>query len=541
MQKTIDGLTYVKFLENGINNVVKNKKELNDLNVFPVPDGDTGTNMSMTLRQGLQATDTSLTSLAEVANQFASSAVFGARGNSGVIVSQFFKGIAKGFGAKSAVDVNDFIKALERGSKSAYSSVVKPVEGTMLTVVREAVEEVKRHSPEFIEEVIDLYLVGARQALDKTPSLLPVLKKAGVVDSGGMGIVCFFEGIQKFLRGEEISVEEEVAVTESIDLTKFNKDTRFVYGYCTEGLLQLKMDVEDFDRDKLKSELSRIGNSIVMTVEGDKVKLHVHSKTPGTVLNCCQQYGEFLTVKIENMTLQNIALNKEEDKKILYKEEDTEFDFAVVAVAPNGYLQKKLFEMGADIVIMSGISPSAQDFLDAFSYTKAKEILVFPNSSNSILTCMQASCLYKKARVTVLNSRSVEECYVSLGLIDFEDSIENAVDVVNEAIANLYRVGIYHSAKDLKYGRYSVKKNDFFALANKRILSVGKSVEEVTISTVSRILDAKDFCVLTIFYGSEMAEEFIEMLSEKIKERCDGIEITLVAKQLADDMVLVFE
>ena len=414
----------------------------------------------------------------------------------------------------------------------------------MLTVVREAIKEVKKHSPESIEEVIDLYLKGARNSLERTPMLLPVLKKAGVVDSGGSGMVYFFEGIKKFLDGEDIEVEEEVAVTESIDLTRFNKDTKFIYGYCIEGLLQLKIETEKFKKDRLQEELSCYGNSIVMTLEGDKVKLHIHSKTPGVIINCCQQYGEFLTIKIENMTLQNLNLEKKEvggPKKFLYNEGDTEFDFAVVAVAPNTYLQKKLFEMGADIVILSEIAPSAQDFLDAFAHTKAQKILVFPNSSNSILTCMQASCLYKKARVTVLNSRSVEECYASIGLIDFEDNLENAVSTVNDAISNLFRVGVYHSIKDMQYGRQKVCKHDFFSLADKKILSVAKSVEEVTLITIEKILKAKEFSVLTIFYGSQMAEEFIELLGEKIKGRNLDIEITLVAKYDTDDIVLVFE
>lgn len=544
MQKMIDGLRYVYFLENGIKNVVKNKKALNDLNVFPVPDGDTGTNMAMTLRQGYKAIEKPSDSLSNVSNQFATSAVFGARGNSGVIVSQFFKGIAKSFEGKAVATASDIIEALENGSKFAYNSVVKPVEGTMLTVVREAVQEVKKHSPETVEEVIDLYVKSAKESLERTPKLLPVLKKAGVVDSGGAGIVCFFEGVKKFLDGEDIDVEDEVVATESVDLTRFNKDTKFVYGYCIEGLIQLKMETEKFKKDKFKDELTYFGNSIVLTLESDKVKLHIHSKTPGAVFNCCQQYGEFLTIKIENMTLQNINLEKKEEetpKKFLFSEEDTEFEFAVVAVAPNNYLQKKLFEMGADIVIMSDIAPSAQDFLDAFSHTKAKKILVFPNSSNSILTCMQASCLYKKARVTVLNSRFIEECYASLGLIDFEDKIETAVSTVNEAISNLYRVGIYHSIKDMQFGKQKIGKRDFFSLADKKILSVAKSVEEVTITTVDKILKAKDFSVLTIFYGSQMAEEFMQMLSDKIKDSYGDLEIMLVAKYDTDDIVLVFE
>ena len=243
MLKKIDGACYLRFLDSGIKNTVKNKKMLNDLNVFPVPDGDTGTNIVMTLRYGYSAVVDRDENLSTVANAFAKSAVLGARGNSGVIISQFFKGIANSFKGKESVDCEQFLNALESGYKCAYRAVVKPVEGTMLTVLREATEETKKAGAfENIEALIETYLNCAKQSLARTPELLPVLKKAGVVDSGGSGVVCFFEGINNFLKGEEVEIEEEIEVRESIDLSRFNKDTRFIYGYCVEGVLQLKVD-----------------------------------------------------------------------------------------------------------------------------------------------------------------------------------------------------------------------------------------------------------------------------------------------------------
>ena len=547
MLKIIDGLRYVDVLENGIKNVTKNKKALNDLNVFPVPDGDTGTNMLMTLRGGFEAIKEPTASLSNVSNQFATSAVFGARGNSGVIVSQFFKGIATAFHGKSEVDPQGFLYALEMGVQFAYRAVVTPVEGTMLTVVREAAEGTRKLAPfDNINDLIEVYLQAAKASLKRTPELLPVLKKAGVVDSGGSGIVCFFEGVKKYLDGEDIETEEEIAVTESVDLTRFNKDTCFVYGYCIEGLLQLKIDGAELNQERLKDVLSRLGGSIVMTLEGDKLKLHIHSKTPGKVINCCQEYGEFLTIKIENMTVQNLdKLEKEKQnapKKFLYAEEKTEFDFAVVAVVPNGYLQQKFFEMGADVVILSDIAPSAQDFIDAFEYTKSKKILVFPNSPNSILTSVHAGSLYKKARVSVLNSRSVEECYLSLGLIDFEEDVNTAADTVHAAISNLYQACIYRATKDVQFGDKKVAKNEFFSLLDKRILQTGASMESVVLKTTEMVLREKDASLLTVFYGAEMAEEFVEMLAEKLEKANPLLEITVVpTHEKACDIVLAFE
>lgn len=521
MLTKINGAAYLQLLDGGIRNLEKNKGALNDLNVFPVPDGDTGTNMVMTLKFGFDAVRGKTGSLTEVSQAFATSAVFGARGNSGVIVSQFFKGLAEGFRGMEEADCAGFAAALESGCRYAYASVAKPVEGTMLTVVREAAQAVTRALPlESVEDCVDVFLREAHISLKNTPQLLPVLKKAGVVDSGGAGIVCFFEGVRKYLAGETIELDEKEEEVVAMDLSGINKDTVFEYGYCVEALLQLNRDPRNFNLPEFKRGLTRLGDSVVTTLEGDKVKMHVHAKKLARVMSFCQAYGEFLTIKIENMTVQNLQKQKNapQPQKFLHDAEQPVGEYAIVAVASNPQMQQTLSEMGAHVVIMSEIAPSSQDFIDAFALTGAEKVLVFPNSSNSILTCMQAASLYKNGKVTVLNSRSQAQCYAAMAVLDPDVSMDEAVEGANETFSGLYQLSIYQAAKDIRYGNRRVAKNAFFALENNQILNVADNLEDVTLQAIQRVLKDRECYVVRLFYGSDIAEEYMEYMIEQISE-----------------------
>lgn len=527
----LDNLIFIDIIESGIKNLDLHRKIVNDLNVFPVPDGDTGTNMVMTLKYGYEAIKNKNASLCDIMNCFATGTVFGARGNSGVIISQFFKGIAEGVKDKEEIDCKSFALALGSGVNFAYASVAKPVEGTVLTVLKDATKAVIEKLPlDNFDNLFEIFLSAAKLSLEKTPDLLPILKKASVVDSGGAGMVYFFEGIVKYLNGEEIESLNDVVKEEYIDLSLFNKDTKFDYGYCIEGLLQLTMDLSDFDLKEFNQKLSKIGKSIVTTLEVDKVKLHVHTHQIGEVTDLCQEYGEFLRIKIDNMTVQNIQSSQPEieDKKFLFKEVIEDAEFAVVSVANNSLMQQKLFEIGSDVVIKSDIAPSFQDFIDAFDCIKAKRILVFPNSSNSILTSMKAGSMYKKAKVTVLNCRSIVECYASLLMIDFDDTIDNAVVTVNDTISKLYQLSIYQANKDFKYGRKSVKENEFFALSNHKILNIATSLDNITVDTVKDILENNDYSVVTLYYGSNITSDYIEYLTDLILKLNLSVEVASV-------------
>lgn len=541
--KELTGSVFRAMTDNGIKNLIKNKKMLNDLNVFPVPDGDTGTNMVMTLKYGFNSVSEKTDDLSRISAEFASSAVFGARGNSGVIFSQFFKGLAKGFEGLSSCNSQTFYKALEKGYEYAYCSVAKPVEGTMLTVIKDGNVAAKKSAENgSVKTVVEAFLNSASTSLANTPNQLPVLKKAGVVDSGGSGVVCFFEGVLKYLNGETINADETELKAKPLDLSKITKDTPLNYGYCVEGLIQLRTDAEDFDAEKFRKELSELGNSVVATTENDKLKLHVHTKNLGKLMGYCQKFGEFITVKIENMSVQNILNNQTEAKKFLYREE-ANGEFAVVAVAPNHYMQRKFFEMGADVVIMSDIAPSSQDFIDAFMFVKSKEIIVFPNSSNSILACVQAGGLYRKAKISVLNSRSVAECYSALSVMDFDSSVEEAIVPANQVINDCYQVVLYHAVKDIKFGNEEVDKNDFFALENnKKILATDGSLENAVIKTIKKVLSKKPHEILTVFYAGDIAPEYVDYLIERISGLNFNLEIASVCTMESSySLTLLFE
>ena len=541
----IDNLIFIELLENGINNLDKHRTIVNDLNVFPVPDGDTGTNMLMTLKYGYDAIANKNDTLYKIVTSFATGTVFGARGNSGVIVSQFFKGVAEVLKDFDEVDCETFAIALSKGCESAYASVAKPVEGTILTVLKDAKNAVLKSMPlNNFDDLFDIYIKEAKASLDRTPEFLPILKKAGVVDSGAAGIIYFFEGVQKFLQGEEIKSEEKSSEANVIDFSIFNKDTNFEYGYCIEGLLQLKIESEKFDLQVFNKGLSKIGKSIVTILENDKLKLHVHSNIIGDITNYCQKYGEFLTIKIENMTVQNIQLseNELEDKKILFDAEAKKSEFAVVAVANNAFMQQRLFEIGADVVIKSEVAPSAQEFIDAFAHANSKRILVFPNSSNSILTSMKAGSLYKKANVTVLNCRSIVECYASLLMIDFDDTIENAVMSVNDTISNIYQLSIFQATKDIKFDKKTVKENEFFALSNNKILNKGNTLEAITLDIIKDVLHSNDYSVVTLYYGKNVSNEYIDFIMKLINSADLGAEVACVStKEVLYSLTITFE
>ncbi len=545
MLKKIDGLILIDLLESGIKNLDAHREILNDLNVFPVPDGDTGTNMVMTLKYAFESIKNQNGTLSDISKKFSSASVFGARGNSGVIVSQFFKGLAIFFRNKINATPEIFCKALKSGYKYAFEAVAKPVEGTMLTILKEAAIAVNKALPlETIDEVINVYISAAKESLKRTPELLPILKKAGVVDSGASGIVYFFEGIQKFLNGEKIESSNEEIIEEVIDLSIFNKDTAFIFGYCIEGLIQLRIDVEDFNHRAFNSDLEKLGTSIVSTIEHDKVKIHIHTNVLSKVMEYCQKHGEFLTIKIENMTVQNLQKKQEQVQiqKYLYNENNQQGNFAIVAVATNTMMQKKLLEMGADIVIMSEIAPSSQDFIDSFSYTNCKDILVFPNSSNSILTSMQAGSIYKKANVRILYSRSLPECYASLLMIDFEESIEEAVTVCNNIISNMFELSIYYSKKNTQFGNQKISADSFFALADKKILNIGNALDNLAVDTVHKVLDKKEYNVISLYYGFGIAEEYVQHIANLIMKLEFDIEVAIVSTaDSAYSLTITFE
>ena len=528
----------------GLNNLEAHRATVNDLNVFPVPDGDTGTNMVLTVQNGYRAIESAEGELSRVSLSFANAAVYGARGNSGVILSQFFRGLAAGFEGRAEADVAVLSAALDSGCAYAYRAVSKPVEGTILTVLGDIAAEVRDHVATLrsVEEAVDLMTAAAKVSLEHTPDLLPILKKAGVVDSGGSGMVYFFEGIRKYLRGEEITAPADTAgggETAYVDYSLFGRDSDFSYGYCTELLLQLTVPESEFSPEDFSEALRGMGDSLVTSFEGDKVKLHIHTGTPERVMAFCHAYGEFLSLKIENMSVQHTGLTT----KFLVNPPEEDAEVAVVAVAPNQTLQRMLSEMGADVVILSEEAPSSKDFLEAFDRVEAERILVFPNSSNSILSAMQAGSMYKRARVRVLNCRSVPECYVSLPVIDFTDpDIHATAGAVHDTISHLRKVSVAHASKSVRYGERSIVKNDYFALEGDEVLTVENNFSEVARYTLCKLVAEFEGDVMTLFYGKNRTEADMEALTALVKELGGDIEVCVISTlDPIYDLTVIFE
>ena len=535
MIQKIDGLCFKNMVDYGVRNLNLNYKTINQLNVFPVPDGDTGTNMLTTISKGLVQVDNSATELSAVSKKFAKSIVFEARGNSGVIVSQFLKGFSETFANTNEADSELFIAALEKGVSCAYSAVANPVEGTMLTVVKDATAAVKDsyYENQSIDETVSVFVKHARISLDNTPNLLDTLKEAGVVDSGGAGIVCLFEGMKKYLDGDSIEqTESPVQQTTQVDYSVYNPDSKFEFGYCTEMLIQLLNTKKSFDYEEFKNSLNELGNSVVTTYDSDKVKVHIHSLTPGEVLNYCQQFGEFLTLKIENMTVQHTDLTK----NILCSEVKNDGIFSVVAVAYDRAVQNLFLEMGADVVIYSEDGVSTKDYIEAFKKTESKNIIVFPNGNDAILSAEQAKTLYKHAEITVINTKDIAECYSSLPIIDFsETDIDSVVDEINETIKNIYVVSFIKRVVE-------EKEPSFYALHRKEILKIGATLEESVLYAVKNTLENLGKDIVTIFYDNTLSEEYIENLVEKIENLGFCVDVyTIPTQTLPCALTISFE
>ncbi len=535
MTQKLDGLCFKNMVDYGVRNLNLNCKTINQLNVFPVPDGDTGTNMLTTISKGLVQVDSSVINLSDVSKRFAKSIVFEARGNSGVIVSQFLKGFSETFGDTDEADAQLFIAALEKGVACAYSAVANPVEGTMLTVVKEATAAVKDAYTEdqSIDETINLFVKYARISLDNTPNLLDTLKEAGVVDSGGAGIVCLFEGMKKYLDGDDIEQSEAITqLAPQVDYSVYNTDSVFEFGYCTEMLIQLLSAKAPFDYEDFKLRLNELGNSVVTTFDGDKLKVHIHSLNPGQILNYCQQFGEFLTLKIENMTVQHTDLTK----NILCSDVKNDGTFAVVAVAYDRAMQNLFLEMGADVVIYSEDGVSTKDYVEAFKKANAEEIIVFPNGNDAILSAEQAKGLFTKANIHVLNTKDIAECYSSLPIIDFtETNVQSVIDEITETISNIYVVSfIKRIVEDTEPA--------FYALHRKEIIKIGSTLDETVMHAVKSTLEGLGKDIVTIFYDNTLSEEYIESLVEKIEALGFCVDVYTVPTQaLSCALTISFE
>ena len=552
----IGGRLFSKMAKGGAQELSNNADEVNKLNVFPVPDGDTGDNMKMTIESGvaaLEGLDTD--NLAEVMHVLSHGMLLGARGNSGVILSQFFAGMAKGLEGIEQANPKALGHALELGVEQAYASVMTPTEGTILTVARESVEfAVRKLHPQSTIKTFFRDLVAEMHAsLDRTPEILAVLKEAEVVDSGGAGLLYIMDGFNQVLNGKEIADERASAEAKKkadIVNTAFGADSEMTYGYCTELLLQLqnsKCDPATYDIEPLKAFLSGIGDSIVAFKTDSIVKIHVHTFTPEKVLEYCRGVGEFLTVKIENMSVQHTESDSgtpspapEADAPVsdssetvlieVKKRTEEKKKHAVVTVC-NGEGMISIFsELGADVVIVGGQAhnPSTNDFLDAFSRINAENIFVFPNNGNIMMAASQAAELYTDARIIVLPSKIVCTGYIAMATADLDNPDADEIrDRMTEAMQRVATGYVSPSIRDADIGGINIKNGDTIGIIGKDIVVSDCDRECAVCALADRLLEGDRF-MLTVFTGEDAPAKESAAIRARIEREHPDIELYFV-------------
>lgn len=557
--QTLNGQQFKELVSNGAKYLRLNYQEVDSLNVFPVPDGDTGTNMCRTIENGVNSISSiEDEALSSITKPLSSGMLLGARGNSGVILCQIFRGICKGLQNKNEVTVKELAEAYKLGVKQAYGAVVTPVEGTILTVFREATEYACKKITEesTINDFYRYHLEQASKTLAKTIDLLPVLKEAGVIDSGGAGYVYIAEGMVKYLDGEEIAVElaksgstENNSAPIEIDFDAFGQDDILQYGYCTEFILRLqssKVDIANFDVQTIIDILNGDdikGDSIVATNYDSILKVHVHTMDPGLVLSRMRKFGEFLTVKIENMSLQHNEIIGEEEVAAKRKVEHKKF--AIVAVAQGAGIKQQFEEFGVDYVVGGGqtMNPSTEDFITAFKALDAENIIVFPNNKNIVMAAKQAAKLYKGAHVEVVMSTSIPQCVSALTMLDYSsEDLTIILGNFNQAIRNVSSGEITNAIRNTKVNGVLIHKGDYIGILDGKLLTASRNKLTCFVNLVKKVKDIKEKQVLTIICGKNVNEEEQQKLLDTIQVKFPYLEVgTLDGGQDVYDYLFAIE
>lgn len=521
--KIIDGQLFKRMVICGANVLHNNFPEIDALNVFPVPDGDTGTNMSLTFSSGANDIASMTTnSISEIAKKLSKGLLMGARGNSGVILSQIFRGIAQGLEGKDQVNAIEFAHALTKGAEVAYRAVMRPTEGTILTVIREASTDTSAYAKEDMEmdDLFSYFVERAQVSLDHTPELLPVLKEVGVVDSGGAGLVLILSGFLAGLNGDMIERVEVVESTSKESLVEVESDGEEGFGYCTEFIFRLDpRKAKSFTEDRLKTELANIpGNSIVVVQDEDIVKVHVHTLKPGNALNLAQRFGEFIKLKIENMQEQhnNIISNetvpaKKEEAPKVREHKAT----AVISVAAGDGVKDLFLELRCDEVVSGGqtMNPSAEDIVAAVREVNADNVIILPNNSNIVMTAQQAAIILEdEINVVVIPSKTIPQGLSACIMYNPEADIETNIEEMNEAIANVKTGQVTFAIKDTNIDGVDIKANDYMALVEKKIIACIPDKVEAC-KRALRELITEDDEIVTLIAGEDVLPDELEEIT----------------------------
>lgn len=534
----IDGILLKQMIISGANNLYNNYPEVDALNVFPVPDGDTGTNMNLTISSGAKEIATrNDASVYDVAKAFSRGLLMGARGNSGVILSQIFRGFAQGLKGKIEATAQDISDALLMGKEVAYKAVMRPVEGTILTVIRESsqalADSVYPDMP--LDEALDILLKEARESLKRTPNLLPVLKEAGVVDSGGAGLCKIIEGFDLALHNQIVEKNMPDVVSDSVvepiignvQASLEHKE----FGYCTEFILKLPEDPikakkKKFVPSRFSGVLNSHGNSIVMVHDDDLIKVHIHTLNPGNILTYAQQFGEFVKIKVENMSEQHTHLIEEDAKA---KEDEIKKQpkkpFGLISVGAGKGIVDLFKDLNCDYIVSGGqtMNPSTEDFIKAIKSINAEQIFILPNNSNIIMAATQAcDVMNEEVKCTVIPTKTIPQGLVSAMMYNPESDYDTNYNDMMESLSSVKSGQVTFAVKDTSFEGMEIHKDDFIGICDKKILATEKDKIKCALKLINTMID-EDSSIITIITGEDVTEAERDALKELVQAKVGDI------------------
>lgn len=530
----INGVIFAQMIDIGAKNLSRNAEKINALNVFPVPDGDTGTNMNLSMTSGANEVKKNIEeSIGKVGKSFSKGLLMGARGNSGVILSQLFRGLSQYIEDKNEIDAKDFANSFKNGVDIAYEAVIKPVEGTILTVARESAEAGVKisNSTSSIIKVMEEILKVAEITLKDTPNKLPILKEVGVVDSGGQGLVCVYQGFLASLKGEEISNISDVQ-TNIVNINFDNEHSKmdFIspedikYGYCTEFTVRLDKNKKIYNEKIFKEDLNKFGDSLLVISDNEYVKIHIHSEYPGNVFNYGQSYGELIKIKAENMREQHREVLKNQNNKEKKK-------YAIIAVSMGSGLSSLFKQYGVSYVVEGGqtMNPSTEDILNAIKSVHAENIYILPNNKNVKLAAKQAAKLVSE-NVFVIESKSAPQGISALLIFDEEKDPNENYENMKNAIKTVKTLEITYAVRDTKLDEIEIKKSDYIGIIDDKIVCSKNNIKETLQYIINNSVD-EDSEIITIYLGKDSIEENTLFLKDLISKDYPDVEIEQVQSQ----------
>lgn len=533
--QSLDGIKFAEMVQMGAHHLYQNANYVDSLNVFPVPDGDTGTNMNLSMTSGAKETELAASEhIGKTAQALSKGLLMGARGNSGVILSQLFRGFGKFIEKEATIDAKGFAAAFQAGVDTAYKAVMKPVEGTILTVAREAAKkgvEVAETETDIIA-VMEAFTAEAKASLDRTPELLPVLKEVGVVDSGGQGLLFVYEGFLASLKGEPLPEKNDATLDDLINaehhrVQDFMNTEDIEFGYCTEIMVRLEEGKEPFDEEHFRNELNPLGDSLLVISDEEIAKVHIHSEQPGSVLSIGQKYGSLIKIKVDNMREQHSAIVGEEYKAPTTAKKIEKHPYAIVTIAMGEGVAELLRSIGASYVIEGGqtMNPSTEDIVKAVQEIGAEKVLILPNNKNIVMAAEQAVELLE-IDAAVVPTKTIPQGMAAILAFNPEAAVDLNKKTMSDAFANVKTGQVTYAVRDTSIDGVEIRKDDFMALAEGKIVLSTPALKDAAEKVITDLVD-EDAEIVTVIYGEDTTEQAASALAAFIEENYPDVEVEL--------------